>query len=1133
MNYSHLPLAILVTATLAGCGGDSPSSEPDKNTNPPVENASPTDPVNPDPSNPDPSNPDPSTPDPSNPINGLSISSVTLVNSQSDSDIQLLTNGMEINLSEVGSFLNIRAESANAESVVFELLGSMFHSMTESNPPYAVFGDDQGDYNDWSPAVGSYTLIATPYSQNGGSGTEGTRKSISFTIKQDGTDPTPPNPDPNEPDPNEPDPTDPPGSVDPKDINHSEHCTISGTLEKWHRVSITCDELFASENDDATFTDYRFNVTFTQGDLSYTVPGHFAADGNAANSGAIEGTKWRAYFAPPTSGKWFFSVSMRQGSQVAVDLNENAGTSVSVDGESGYFPVLQSTASAKDMRSKGLLVHKKGTRYLQHLGDKSIYIQGGMDSPENIFGYSEFDNTVKHNNAGTCKGILHHFEPHRNDWNNGDPTWKDGKGKSVVGLVNYIAEKNVNAVYIMANTESGDGCDAHPWSVYNGNHRAFDVSKLDQWEIVMEHMTRKGMLIHIMTQETENNRVLNNGDLGFERQLYYRELISRFGHHPALQWNMGEESTLSQDQHRAIAQYLKNSDPYNHPVLLHTYPGQWDKHYRPLLGNHHFDGPSIQIGDIKSDANHRDMPYQISRKWLAESQAHNHLWFVTFTEASGSGAPTPNSDVSKAQRVNWMWGSVMGGGAGFEWYLKNPGAGHAYDLAVEDLREFDQYWEQTGHFVKFFNDILQNQFKINLHSLNETNGVTSTNNDWVLSDSGNAYLIFLRDGGTTNIQLPNADTYNIHWFNPRTGELSSGNQLHGAGTHSIGTAPTDSNMDWAVVIKAQGSSSQSHPDIVKTLPINPDDVLLVPQSNWMDSYSVGDECFCDSTFDHNIADIMVQTPQGTITVKEACDIIGTGPGSAGRPKYNDIQCGNGPYNDAGDEDYCPGRVDMGKEGCGHIGPVWNFNKANSNEVTGDYIEQNGLVIMEAENTSTPLGEWLKKTEIAGHTGSGYLEFNGNTPLNGPPKSPLEYTFSITQSGLYYLHLHAAKENVVYEGELRYDLANDAYFRLEGNFGAGPNAGNKHGDEAPLDLLKKDTKFFGGQHNQFIWQSGNHFDPGGHDNKRVAVYDLKAGESYKLVMSGRSQKFKVDRIVFRHSSVATSEAQNISALETLD
>jgi len=117
-----------------------------------------------------------------------------------------------------------------------------------------------------------------------------------------------------------------------------------------------------------------------------------------------------------------------------------------------------------------------------------------------------------------------------------------------------------------------------------------------------------------------------------------------------------------------------------------------------------------------------------------------------------------------------------------------------------------------------------------------------------------------------------------------------------------------------------------HPDITRVADIPPEEIVRNPGGNaWKDSYSVGDRCYCDTTFDHDIGDIRVDTPVGNITVVEACAIIGEGPGSNGRPIYNDVQCGNGPANDAGDEDYCPGRVDIGKEGCPQIGPTWNFD----------------------------------------------------------------------------------------------------------------------------------------------------------------------------------------------------------------
>ena len=95
---------------------------------------------------------------------------------------------------------------------------------------------------------------------------------------------------------------------------------------------------------------------------------------------------------------------------------------------------------------------------------------------------------------------------------------------------------------------------------------------------------------------------------------------------------------------------------------------------------------------------------------------------------------------------------------------------------------------------------------------------------------------------------------------------------------------------------------------------------------WADSYSVNGNCYCDgvTTYDHDIGVVLVDTPLGVMSVKQVCELLGKGPGRDNRPLYNDIQCGNGPANIAGDEDNCPGRTEYGREGCKYIGPKWNF-----------------------------------------------------------------------------------------------------------------------------------------------------------------------------------------------------------------
>ena len=193
-----------------------------------------------------------------------------------------------------------------------------------------------------------------------------------------------------------------------------------------------------------------------------------------------------------------------------------------------------------------------------------------------------------------------------------------------------------------------------------------------------------------------------------------------------------------------------------------------------------------------------------------------------------------------------------------------------------------------------------------------------------------------------------------------------------------------------------------------------------------------------------------------------------------------------------------------------------------------------MVVMEMENTTSALGLWQEQTSLSGYSGSGYLQFFGNTFTNGPATSPLEYTFKINQAGLYYLHMHCAKET--HDG--RTDVANDCYVRVEGDYNAGPGPHNSHGDNASRSLLQSDTKYFGGATDRWKWENGQNssggngnLDPGGHANKRVAVYEFKAGETYTLVVSGRSKFFRINRIVFRHASTSSNVAQNLSTAES--
>ena len=105
--------------------------------------------------------------------------------------------------------------------------------------------------------------------------------------------------------------------------------TIRGVLRQHHKVVLNLVGPYASEEDLAhgnPFLDYRFDVVYStttttdDGPLGesdpvihrVTVPGYFAADGNASESSAVSGNVWRCVFRPPTVGLWTATVTFAE-----------------------------------------------------------------------------------------------------------------------------------------------------------------------------------------------------------------------------------------------------------------------------------------------------------------------------------------------------------------------------------------------------------------------------------------------------------------------------------------------------------------------------------------------------------------------------------------------------------------------------------------------------------------------------------------------------------------------------------------------------------------------------------------------------------------------------------------------------
>ncbi len=608
----------------------------------------------------------------------------------------------------------------------------------------------------------------------------------------------------------------------PRSADGDGSITLTGEQRMWHKITLTLDGPFAHEHDNAPnpFTDYRLVAKFTSATgKQYMIPGYFAADGDAGNTSAQAGTKWRVHFAPDQEGKWTYEIMFHRGQLAALDDDARELTPIDgLHGRQGTLNILASDKTGRDLRAHGRLQYV-GKHYLRFAGTGQYFLKAGADAPETLLAYADFDNTLAGNPQ---KAPLKTWEPHLKDWQAGDPTWKDGKGKALIGAINYLSGKGCNAFSFLTYNAGGDGDNVWPF-VQREDKLHYDCSKLDQWGTVFEHGTHRGMYLHFKMQETEMDdhrskgkasvpECLDGGNLGEQRKLYCRELIARFGHNLALNWNLGEENTQSTEQQNAMIDYIAAMDAYHHPIVIHTFPDRQDAVYRPLLGTgSKLTGVSLQNSSL-------DTTHAQTVKWVKASAAAGKPWVVAFDE-SGSAAHGQCPDLGyqgfdghdrqgklvyteHEVRKQTLWGTLMGGGAGNEYYFGYQFAQN--DIVCEDWRSRDRSWDYCRIAINFFHDHQVPFWEMqNMDELlgNATNDISK----FCFAQPGSVYLVYLPNGGSTMLDLGHTDgAYNLAWFNPRTGgELQPGAiaELAGGAEVSLGNPPTDPNEDWLAVIR--------------------------------------------------------------------------------------------------------------------------------------------------------------------------------------------------------------------------------------------------------------------------------------------------------------------------------------------
>lgn len=576
----------------------------------------------------------------------------------------------------------------------------------------------------------------------------------------------------------------------------------SADVTKWHTYTVDFVGPESSETDESPnpFLDYRLQVLFTgPSSQTYDVAGYFAGDGDGGETGTV----WRVHFTPDEAGPWQYVASFREGTEVAVSLDASAGQATSFDGQSGTFTVAPLDPAAAGFLKWGRLEYAGG-HYLR-FRDGGYWIRGGTDSPENLLAYADFDDTP----------ASHSYQAHEQHWQPGDPTWGDERGKGLIGALNYLSSMQVNSIYFLPMNVGGDGQDVWPWAdpdldpsgAASNDNVHFDVSKLRQWGIVFDHAQRQGLFLHFVLNEAEapNKRELDDGELGVERMLYYREIVARFGHHLALEWNLCEEYNIvfdfGADRIRDFADYLGAVDSYDHPIAVHS-AGNPLTELGFTFGDDRFSMTSVQLGQQRIDT--------LVEQFREQTAGAGRPLPVSMDEFTVDLDQTPEwhpRDDPDRHRIEKLWPTYLSGGM-VEYILEGTLSVDAFD--DPDLALM---WEYTGYARQFMLEQLpfwemEPADELVSGEATVTVGMGSAGDfelgAQVFAKAGEIYAVYLPTASTTgSIDLSAAGgSLSQRWFNPRSGAFEGqAATVTGGSSVALGAPPSDPSLDWVVLIE--------------------------------------------------------------------------------------------------------------------------------------------------------------------------------------------------------------------------------------------------------------------------------------------------------------------------------------------
>jgi hypothetical protein len=201
--------------------------------------------------------------------------------------------------------------------------------------------------------------------------------------------------------------------------------------------------------------------------------------------------------------------------------------------------------------------------------------------------------------------------------------------------------------------------------------------------------------------------------------------------------------------------------------------------WNSFVGDRRFDLTSFQKNDTPHNA--------AAVEWFQKVENSGWTIPISFDEtgALGTGARDLTREI--------VW-SVYTGGANFE-MLTQP---------IINFADFGRHFEDMTRARGVVESLP-------FHQMRPSNSLLTSGKGYVFAQAGQAYLVYLPDGGNLNLNLSaSSNSFSAQWFNPRDGSTRAIAPVAGGGGRSF-SAP-DGN-DWALMLRRSSGGGNVAPTV--------------------------------------------------------------------------------------------------------------------------------------------------------------------------------------------------------------------------------------------------------------------------------------------------------------------------------